>query len=51
MDITSKDVVSILHVRNGLQYVIVIIGKMMKVLVMTTISQNATNVVRSPSFM
>ena len=30
MDITSKDVVSILHVRNGLQYVIVIFCKMMK---------------------
>ena len=30
MDITSKDLVSILHVRNGLQYVIVIFCKMMK---------------------
>lgn len=30
MDITSKDVVSILHVRNGLQYVIVIFCKMIK---------------------
>ncbi len=30
MDITSKDVVSILHIRNRLQYVIVIFCKMMK---------------------
>lgn len=39
MDITSKDVVSILHVRNGLQYVIVIFCKMMKYAILKKIDE------------